>query len=144
MNVPSESLARQVAALPYRRKAGRLEIMLVTSRETRRWVIPKGWPMKGLKDYNAAKREAFEEAGIKGRIGKKSIGKFDYDKHNADGSFQTIRVKVYPLEVKETLRTWPEKKERTRAWFSMPEGSALVADEGLKTVLGKFASSSKP
>ena len=78
-------LEKQVAALPYRRRGKKLEVLLITSRETRRWVIPKGWPMKGKKDWNAAAIEGLEEAGIKGDVGHKSVGTFRYVKRRITG-----------------------------------------------------------
>src|SRR3954453_11310273 len=71
----------QIGALPFRfDDEGQLRVMLITSRETRRWVIPKGWPMRGLKPHRAAEREAYEEAGLKGHIGKASVGVYEYAK----------------------------------------------------------------
>ena len=75
---PGETRA-QIAAMPIRRVAdGSAEILLVTSRTTQRWIVPKGWPIKGLKDHDAAAREAFEEAGVVGRISEKPAGRYTY------------------------------------------------------------------
>ncbi len=126
---------RQVAAIPFRKKAGRCEVMLITSRETKRWVIPKGWPMEGRTDYNAAKREAFEEAGIEGRIGKKVIGRYGYVKRLKDGVETQCHVDVYLLKVDNLKRNWPEKSERTRAWFSVAEAAYQVRDPDLEMVI---------
>ncbi|MBL7405872.1 NUDIX domain-containing protein, partial [Escherichia coli] len=72
---------RQVGALPFRHgRDGKTKILLVTSRESRRWVIPKGWPMKGRKPFEAAAREAYEEAGLRGAVGKRPIGLYLYQK----------------------------------------------------------------
>ena len=90
----------QSAALPWRLSpAGKVEVLLVTSRETRRWVAPKGWPIKGLKSFQAAAREAFEEAGVEGEIGRKKLGVYHYDKRLRSGRLQHVRVQVFPLEV---------------------------------------------
>ena len=71
----------QYGMLPYQfTDANSLEVLLVTSRQTRRWIIPKGWPIKGLKPPKSAAREAYEEAGIRGTVGAKSIGVFSYQK----------------------------------------------------------------
>jgi 8-oxo-dGTP pyrophosphatase MutT (NUDIX family) len=128
----------QVAALPYRLEAdGRVSIMLVTSRETRRWVIPKGWPMAGKRKREAAAQEAFEEAGIKGEIAKKPIGSFTYFKRRTS-HFELVWVKVYPLEVKRELARWPEQGQRDRVWFSPDEAAAQVLEPGLAAILQNF------
>src|SRR5690606_20329418 len=89
---------RQVAALPFRIKDGKVEVLLVTSRETKRWLIPKGWLMKGKKPHKAAAQEAVEEAGVKGEIESESLGHYDYWKRRA-AHFDLCRVEVYPLKV---------------------------------------------
>jgi 8-oxo-dGTP pyrophosphatase MutT (NUDIX family) len=128
----------QVAALPYRLEAdGRISVMLVTSRETRRWVIPKGWPMPGKRKREAAAQEAFEEAGITGKIAQKPVGSFTYFKRRAD-HFELVFVKVYPLRVKSELDHWPEKGERERVWFSPEKAATLVLEPGLAAILQNF------
>ncbi len=129
---------KQIGALPWRKKKGLVQILLVTSRETKRWVIPKGWPMDNRADYNAARREAFEEAGVKGHIHRTPFGKFDYIKTHADGDFP-CRVIVYALEVTEQLKSWPEKRERQREWFDGQVASELVAESQLKALILAFA-----
>lgn len=130
-----ESPSRQIAALPWRKRRGRVEILLITSRETKRWVIPKGWPMPGRTDHTAARQEAFEEAGIEGRISKTSIGTFAYEKRLENGDGTYCRVDVFPLKVQNLKRNWPEKAERTRAWFSVEEAAYLVRDADLEMVI---------
>ena len=125
----------QIAALPFRRQKKRLEILMITSRETKRWVIPKGWPMEGCTDYEAAKIEAFEEAGIDGRIDHMPLGFFDYQKRLKSGETKFIRVQVYGLHVTELKRNWPEKHQRKRKWFSPANAAQLVAEEGLKALI---------
>jgi ADP-ribose pyrophosphatase YjhB (NUDIX family) len=111
----------QYAALPYRLSAGsRPEFMLVTSRETRRWIIPKGWPKKGKSPQHSAAREAFEEAGIVGAIAKRSVGSFSYKKRLKTGGIVVCEVRVFPLEVKHQNKQWPEKQERDVKWLSVP------------------------
>jgi 8-oxo-dGTP pyrophosphatase MutT (NUDIX family) len=90
--------------------------MLVTSRRTGRWIIPKGWPSKRLEDSDAAAREAVEEAGVIGRISKHPIGSFEYSK-SATGGARPISVDVYLLYVETVLQFWPEQQERSRCWF---------------------------
>ncbi len=116
-----------------------MEILLITSRERKRWVIPKGWPMEGRTDYNAAKQEAFEEAGVKGRIGKLELGHYIYSKRLNSGELGTCRTVVYPLEVEKMLASWPEKKERFRSWFEVDEAVEALGDEDLAKILTEFA-----
>lgn len=126
---------RQVAALPVRRNSGgSLSVLLVTSRETRRWVIPKGWPWPDLEDHIAAAEEAREEAGVLGLAFPESIGSYTYRKRNADGQV-AIRVHVYLLEVREELATWPEQTQRDRMWLGLPDAAAKVEEPELRTLL---------
>jgi 8-oxo-dGTP pyrophosphatase MutT (NUDIX family) len=118
----------QYAALPYRAHDD-LELLLITSRETGRWVLPKGWPIKGKKPHACATREAFEEAGVKGEIGKSAIGCYRYLKRLPNDVSVTCSVDVYPLMVERQLKRWPEQGQRSLAWFS-PANAASLVDEG--------------
>jgi 8-oxo-dGTP pyrophosphatase MutT (NUDIX family) len=90
----------QYGALPYRLAAGsRPQFMLVTSRETRRWIIPKGWPKKGKSPHHSAAREAFEEAGVVGAVARRCVGSFSYEKRLKNGGAVVCKVSVFPLEV---------------------------------------------
>jgi len=125
----------QVAAIPVRRGAkGRLEVLLVTTRETRRWVVPKGWPLPRRPDHEAAAVEAWEEAGVRGMVHSDPVGTFDYDKRQKSGSVP-VRVSAYLMEVTEEASTWPEASQRKRAWFSAEEASEAVSEDGLKDLL---------
>jgi 8-oxo-dGTP pyrophosphatase MutT (NUDIX family) len=118
----------QVAALPFRRgEDGGVEFMLLTSRATQRFVLPKGWPMKGRSLATAAAREAEEEAGISGRRAKRPIGRYRYWKR-LSAAFAPITVAVYPLHVDRQRAKWPEMRARSRAWVS-PAQAALLVDE---------------
>ena len=128
----------QYGALPYRAGDDGLKVMLVTSRETKRWVIPKGWPMKDRKPHAAAKREAFEEAGVRGEIGKRSIGTFKYDKRLNSEATVTCKVEVFPLKVREEAETWPERGEREGRWFSPDEAAGVVAEAELREIIRKL------
>lgn len=135
MNKPKPKTKKQVAALPVRLDAaGRTRVMLVTSRDTKRFIVPKGWPMKGYKDYRAAAIEAQEEAGLIGRVGKKPIGSYTYWKRRPD-HFELCRVKVFILEVERQLPAWREKDQRQGAWFLVDDAADLVDDAGLVTIL---------
>ncbi len=124
----------QVAALPIRRGANGTEVLLVTSRESHRWIIPKGWPEKGLKDHEAAAREALEEAGVVGKVRKRPLGAYTYDKRHETG-VEPCRVMVYVLEVETLLLTWRERDERKRQWFEAADAAELVSEPGLASMI---------
>ena len=125
----------QVAAIPIRRTPrGAMEVLLVTSRETRRWVVPKGWPWRKIKDHDAAAGEAWEEAGVHGKMRPKSIGSYTYDKRRKN-KLQQLRVWVFLLEVTEEAAIWPEVKQRERGWFTPAKAADLVAEPDLKELL---------
>ncbi|MDR7039946.1 MULTISPECIES: NUDIX hydrolase [Methylobacterium] len=127
---------RQVGALPFRKAAdGSYAVMLVTSRESRRWVIPKGWPMKGRKPFEAAAREAYEEAGIIGNVGKRPLGFYIYEKRLKNRDSVLCQVKVFPLEVRKQLKRWPEQSEREQRWFAPSEAADAVAEPGLAAII---------
>ena len=126
---------KQVAALPVRRdEDGILRVLLVTSRETRRYVIPKGWPWRGVKDHNAAAEEAREEAGILGRIARKALGTYTYDKRR-DTDTVPVRVKVFLLVVEKELDEWPESSQRRRVWFTPAKAAAAVDEPELAELI---------
>jgi 8-oxo-dGTP pyrophosphatase MutT (NUDIX family) len=130
---PNQS--RQVAALPLRSTAaGAAEVLLITSRETQRWVIPKGWPMPGLSDPDAAATEAREEAGVTGKIHSKPLGAYLYWKRRA-AHFDLVEVTVYRLDVRAQLDTWRERGERQARWMPLPEAAEAVQEPGLQGIL---------
>lgn len=133
----------QVAALPVRSGPNGVEVMLITSRETRRWVVPKGWPMKGRKDHEAAAQEALEEAGLVGHIHKHPIGAYTYVKQT-EGASEPCRVMVYRLDVGGERRTWRERGQRERQWFAAAEAANLVAEPRLATMIRSIAKTSLP
>ncbi|MDR6635428.1 8-oxo-dGTP pyrophosphatase MutT (NUDIX family) [Phyllobacterium sp. 1468] len=121
----------QVAALPYRiGDGGQVEILLVTTRRTKRYIFPKGWRMKGRSDAEAAAQEAQEEAGVLGTISKHPIGQYFYWKELSRMSIQ-IRVSVYTLAVVEQLWQWPEQDERTRIWVHPDRAAVMISDRAL-------------
>ena len=123
-----------MGALPLRFEDGDPLVMLVTSRGTRRWVIPKGWPMKGKKNWAAAAQEAKEEAGVIGTTYKKPVGEFRYFKRRA-GSFDLCRVEVYVLGVEKQLAAFREKGQRESIWFPLETAAGLVEEPGLAALL---------
>ena len=141
---PSGGKSLQVAALPWRRTTSGLEILLITSRETRRWVIPKGWPMKNRTHAEAAAREALEEAGVSGRIGQAPIGSFAYAKRRKNGSTRPVQVEVFALEVERQAREWREKGQRTLAWVEPAEAARRVDEPDLKALILNFSPGAVP
>jgi 8-oxo-dGTP pyrophosphatase MutT (NUDIX family) len=125
----------QYAALPYRFVNGRPEVLLVTSRETRRWILPKGWAKKGVKPHEMAAIEAFEEAGVRGVISKHPIGTYRYEKRLTDSKSVECEVTVFPMEIHEELESWPERNERERRWLSAGEAAYLISESGLVAML---------
>lgn len=129
----------QVAALPvFMDETGERWIMLITSRETRRWIIPKGWPMRGRQDFNAAAQEALEEAGLVGRVGERPIGRYAYWKRQT-GYIELCDVDVYLLDVTGQLETWREKGQRETGWFRIPEAADKVDEPGLRDLIRALA-----
>jgi 8-oxo-dGTP pyrophosphatase MutT (NUDIX family) len=135
---PDRDTGRQLAALPYRRGQSGLEFALVTSRETGRWIVPKGWPMDGRTDWDAAALEAFEEAGLAGEIESRPIGAFSYLKRRATRGDIRCEVSVFPLRVDREEKDWPERRQRTRRWFSPAEAAEVVEEPELKALILGF------
>ena len=126
----------QYAALPYRRLANAvIEVMLITSRDTGRWVIPKGWQGAGLAAQDSAEREAREEGGLVGRMGEHPIGQYRYRKRLPDGSSVPCSVEVFVLEVERQLKSWPERKERDTRWFALWAAAAAVEEPALAAMI---------
>lgn len=132
--------AKQIAALPMRRDdRGRLRVLLVTSRDTGRWVVPKGWPMDDRDPWEAAAIEALEEAGVEGAVTPAPVGTYDYDKRLDDGSPLPCEVTLYPLRVKRLRDHWKERAERKRRWFNPLKAASLVDEPQLRKILKKLA-----
>ena len=129
----------QVAALPWRRRAdGGYEVLMVTSRGTGRWVLPKGWPERREMPHQAAAREAQEEAGVAGAISGTELGRFYYFKQLPSGMEWRCEVHVYPMEVDQVADKWPERKKRTRQWFRPEDAAMLVQERDLAELIAGF------
>jgi 8-oxo-dGTP pyrophosphatase MutT (NUDIX family) len=130
----------QYAALPYRSSGkSRTEVMLVTSRETHRWIIPKGWPQKDKEPHDSAAREAFEEAGVVGAVGKRSVGSFPYQKRLKNGVVTVCEVHVFPLRVRRQSKQWPEKEQREVKWLSAKDAAETVKEPMLSEIIRRLA-----
>jgi len=142
----TDETRQQYAALCYRRpgkKKKDLEILLITSRDTGRWVTPKGWPMNNKAPHEVAEQEAYEEAGIKGKISENPLGNFSYLKRLDDGTSVPCKVDLFPLLVRKTKTKFPEAEERVRRWTSLEEAVDMVHEHELKSLLMNFADQMK-
>ncbi len=131
----SKRLRVQYAALPYRMVNGRPEVLLVTSRETRRWIIPKGWAEKGTEPHDMAAQEAYEEAGVRGKVKKRPYGTYRYEKRLTASQSVECEVTVFLMEVQQELEDWLEKEERERRWQSPSQAAMAISESGLVAML---------
>ncbi|MBT8418276.1 MAG: NUDIX domain-containing protein [Silicimonas sp.] len=132
--------AKQIAALPVHwEKNGKLRVLMVTSRDSGRWVMPKGWLMDGKKPWRAAEIEALEEAGALGFISSVPVGIYHYQKGLGRGRKVRCRVTVYPMVVERLKRRWKERDERKRHWFSIRKAANLVDEDDLAALLRSIA-----
>ena len=137
-------MIEQVGALPYRMAGAETSILLVTSRQTGRWVVPKGNLMIGKTPHEAAAIEAEEEAGVRGRISPLPIGEYQYAKILPDGSSVPALVTLFPLEVDEELARWKEIDQRRRQWFTAAEAAVLVEEVDLGELIHRFGEGHGP
>ncbi|PTR37693.1 8-oxo-dGTP pyrophosphatase MutT, NUDIX family [Mameliella alba] len=129
----------QTAALCYRIDDGHKRVLLITSRGTGRWVIPKGWLMRGKNASEAAVVEAWEEAGVRpGRTAERPIGTYVYDKIKNSGLPVTVEMLVFPVEVRSLEDRFPEARERVRRWVTPTEAAGMVDEPGLRQILLDF------
>jgi len=130
----------QVAALCYKETEDGKMVLLITSRDTGRWIVPKGWPIEGKNGAQSALQEAWEEAGVKkADIEEEPVGYYDYAKGLKDGSSIPIKAQVYLTRVRNLKKSYPEVEERERAWFSPRQAAQLVDEPDLKSILEDFA-----
>jgi 8-oxo-dGTP pyrophosphatase MutT (NUDIX family) len=135
-------ILEQVSALPYRvLKDGSVQILLITTRETRRFTLPKGWRMRGKSPQKAAAIEAKQEAGVRGKIKPDPVGEYFYWKRDLS-CFLPVRVTVYPLKAKTILYRWKERGQRMRKWLPPNEAALLVDEPELVSLLRRFEGAS--
>ena len=132
---PKRSHRKQVAALPLTLCDCEVLALLVTSRSTGRWVLPKGWTKGRIGPVETAVLEAFEEAGLKGEIRAESVGSYTYFKQMPDGSQVKCKVDVFPMHVERELDFWPEDTQRLRRWFFARDAARLVQESELSDLL---------
>lgn len=132
----------QVAALPYRTEgsgaAARIQVMLVTSRGSGRWVVPKGNIPARMSPHEAAAQEAEEEAGVRGAVCPTPLGSYRYRKLRGSGASLMVDVDVYPLALTSELANWKEEGERTRRWFTLLDAAAVVEEPELAELIRAF------
>ena len=129
--------ALQVGALCLQPDTGR--VLLVTSRGTGRWIIPKGWPMDGRSAGGAALREAWEEAGVQGEVDERPLGRYSYDKKLTRGLSVPVEVQVHLVRVAGLDKNFPERKQRQRRWYSPAEAAELVDEPGLARLIRRLS-----
>ena len=133
--------ARQLAALPWRLgKDGSIQVLMITSRTNKKWMLPKGWPMPGKTDAEAASQEALEEAGVSGLASEAPVGSYAYIMLCDDGSTKPSQAVVFSLRVAKERRKWPEKGERSRKWFNAEEAAKMAHEPDLARLLSRVAS----
>ena len=135
---PSAPLRLQVAALCWRRDGNEAEILLITSRDTGRWILPKGWIEEDEVPWKAAAREAWEEAGAEGKVSDSAFGRYLYRKAVPGSDGIMCCVDVYALEVTRIAKDWPERRQRERRWVSARKAAKLVAEPDLGELLRHF------
>ena len=129
-------ILHQAGVIPFRIAGGKVQVLLLTSRDTGRWIIPKGNINGAVTPAEAAKLEAFEEAGVKGTITSSiPLGFYTYFKILASGKTHPATVEVYLLRVLQQFKKWPEKGERKLAWLTMKKATRLVQEPGVVPLL---------
>lgn len=134
-NVAERDAVLQAAALCLRDGSDGPEVLMVTSLGTRRWVLPKGWPMKGRTLAGAALREAWEEAGVRGTVSETPVGAYSYDKIRPGRLPLRARVSVFRVTLERLDDTWPEAARRQRVWMPVREAAQVVAEPELQALL---------
>lgn len=132
---PDAQIVLQVGAICTREQDGNVDVLLVKSSQGR-WIIPKGWPMQGISDRDAARIEAWEEAGVrKGKVSKAPIGGYVTEKRLEADMAVPCHVDVYKIDVKDLADDYPEVKRRERKWFSLKNACKQLSDPGLQALL---------
>ena len=128
----------QFAALCFRIRRGKVQILVITSRRSKRWIMPKGWPMDGRTPAATAAREAWEEAGVTGVASDTCLGVYPYEKNvNAQDELRCLAM-LYPVEVKSLAKKYPESGQRRRRWVSRKKAARMVAEPELARMILDF------
>jgi 8-oxo-dGTP pyrophosphatase MutT (NUDIX family) len=130
MNRIPQWFYRQSGVIPYRKKGKKIEILLITSRKRKRWIIPKGIVEPAMSSGESAAKEALEEAGVEGKLSPTPVGEYEYPKW--DG---ICKVEVHLMQVTKIHQDWPEKTFRSRKWMSLEKAKEHVGEEKLRVLL---------
>ncbi|MCW9679606.1 NUDIX hydrolase [Dolichospermum planctonicum UHCC 0167] len=130
MTQKTSKVLQQSGVIPYRIIAGKVEILLITTRKRQGWVIPKGGLCKGMSPHESAAKEAWEEAGVLGRVTTEKLGNYEYRKRG-----NIYRVNLFLLPVEEVLEDWPEATARERKWLEVNQAAELVKENSLKRII---------
>lgn len=123
-------LFNQSGVVPYRIAGNEVEVLLITSRRLKRWIIPKGIVEPDLSPAESAAKEALEEAGVTGILHPDEIGEYAYEKWGG-----VCHVKVFLLQVTQVLDSWEESFLRDRRWLSLPDAIELIEERDLQNIL---------
>ena len=132
------SVRTQFGAICWRRHRDEVQVLLVTSKRSKRWIVPKGWPQDGATPAEAATTEAWEEGGVKGKARPVCLGIYSYSKERADSENMPCVVAIFPVKVENLSKDWPEAGVRKRRWFSLKKAAGLVDEPELAAMLRKF------
>ncbi len=130
---------QQVAALPFVPTDNAIDVLLITSRRRKRWILPKGWPVKNLSLPESAAKEASEEAGVLGPVRTDAVGSYSYSKNTKPGYPVTCQVFIYPLLVTQHRLAWREQSQRSFKWLSLSDAAEHVDEDGVGKVLEDLA-----
>ena len=133
-----ERVFHQIGALCYRYTGKELKILLITSRRSKRWIMPKGWKVDKMSNRRSAALEAWEEAGVQGRVSDRALGTYYYRKRWNNNNFRTCAVKVFAVEVKAQKKKFPERGQRKFKWVFPSKAIDLISEPELKTIIKKF------
>lgn len=128
-----EGIFNQSGVIPYRKKNKTVEVLIITSRNGKKWIFPKGIIEPDLTSEESAAKEAYEEAGVEGKIYPQMVGAYTYSKWG-----EKCRVQLFLMKVKKILNKWPESSFRNRKWVTYEEAQELVQPAGLRKVLNNF------
>lgn len=134
----------QFGALCYRVVKNRTEVLLITSRGTKRWITPKGWPMPGKTPAESALREAWEEAGVRGKVNGPCLGLYTYEKRLPGSETRPCAVLVYPVKVTNLLDRYPEAAQRKRKWMSLKKAAQKIDEPELAHMIRTFEAKRLP
>ena len=133
-----KGVSTQFGALCYRIQKDKVQVLMITARRSGRWIIPKGWPKNNATPAQTASEEAFEEAGVEGKIKSTCLGIYTYSK-TIEGTVQPIVVAVYPLKVRRLHAIFPERGQRRRRWMSLKRAAASVDNPELRQLIKSFS-----